>query len=249
VPGLKALNENIRRAQNVAAAERLRLRAVAGDDRIKDRNVFLQDRLRHLHIVAQNFSHDATQIRPMRRSSLTDQGIAGQFVEKCVESHVGVDLIVQGAARYGGAAQFKESGPFGSGSFGASLGRKPGRKPIKHCPYLVEISDEIHVERGDDQAAAGGFPNQAAVTQKQKGLLNRLPGDTVGAGEFVLDQPGIGWQFAIGNFRNDSIYNLFHQGWLGLDLRHWISERFFFEFEHSDAKKAIALYSNSVYEF
>jgi hypothetical protein len=57
---LKALNEYIRRARNMVAAQRFRFRAIASDDCVKDRHVFLQNCLRHLRIVAQDLAHDTT---------------------------------------------------------------------------------------------------------------------------------------------------------------------------------------------
>ena len=53
------------------------------------------------------------------------------------------------------------------------------------------------------------------------------PRNPIGAGQFVLDESGIGRQFSIHNLRNDSIYNLFDQGGLGLDGGHAISRGLF----------------------
>ena len=49
---LKALHKNFRRFRNMHATERLRFSTVARDDSVEDRDVLLQDRLRHLDIVA-----------------------------------------------------------------------------------------------------------------------------------------------------------------------------------------------------
>src|ERR1700692_1748360 len=97
---LKVLNEYVRCAQNMVAAQRFCFCAVACDNRIEDCHVFLQNGLRHLHIVSQDFAHDTTQIRPMRCCCLTDQWISRYFVEKRMELHVRFDLIVQGATLY-----------------------------------------------------------------------------------------------------------------------------------------------------
>ena len=42
--------------------------------------------------------------------------------------------------------------------------------------------------------------------------------NAIRAGEFILNQAGVGRQLASDNLRNDSIYNLFYQRGLGLDV-------------------------------
>ena len=132
----------------------------------------------------------------------------------------------------------------------AAFGGEPRRQAVQHRPHLIEISDEIDVQRRDDQAPAGGLPDQSAVPQQQQSLLHRLARHPIGARQLVLDQPRVGRQVAVDDLGNDSVYNLFHEGWLGLELGHAFSEGFVCAFSSTAVQKnAIALYSNSEYAF
>jgi len=48
---LEPLHENGGRPRYVSSAERFRLRAITGDDRIEDSSVLAQDGLRHLRVI------------------------------------------------------------------------------------------------------------------------------------------------------------------------------------------------------
>src|ERR1700745_4120022 len=136
------------------AAQRLRSCAVTSDHRIEYRNVLAQDRLCHLDIVAQHLTHEAAHIGPVRSGGLTDQGIAGELVDKGVKAYVRFDLVVQRTALNRGPPCVEIGSTFEPRSLLAALGGKTCGQSIQHGPNLVEVSDKVDVERRDNQSPA-----------------------------------------------------------------------------------------------
>src|SRR5476651_976266 len=79
VTRLEALQENTRRVMDMLAVQRFGFLAIAIDDGIHDRVVFVPDDPRHLFVVLQHLAHHATQTVPVRRGGFTDQRIAREF--------------------------------------------------------------------------------------------------------------------------------------------------------------------------
>ena len=147
----------------------------------------------------------------------------------------GLDDVLQGGLSRGHL--FLLEGEPGAGKTTIALqflieGAKTGEK----CLYITLSETESELRDG---ARSHGWtlgpeisvfelipPESLLDSEQQQSLLYRLPGHPIGARQIVLDQSRVGRQVAVDNFRNDSVYNLFHQGWLGLELGHAFSEGF-----------------------
>jgi len=96
-------------------------------------------------------------------------------------------LFVQGAALHRRAPRFEIRRSLDLCPFCATLGGQPGGEAVQHCPYFIEIPNEVHVQGRYDQTPAGSLPNQTAVAEKQESLLHGLTGDAIGAGQLILN--------------------------------------------------------------
>src|SRR6476620_3658423 len=101
----------------------------------------------------------------MRRGRLTDQGIAGEFVDEGMKRHVCLDLLMQRTTIDCSPSGIETSRPFEPGPLSTPLRRKAAGEPVQHLAYLIEILNKIDIERRDNQAAPCCLSDEPAIAQ------------------------------------------------------------------------------------
>ena len=91
------------------------------------------------------------------------------------------------------------------------FGGAPAGQALDDRAHVVHVLHVVRVERGDEQAAAGGVQQHALSAQQQQRLLHRLARHAQRLRHLFLDHPVARGECTFGDVLEDRVAHLFDQ--------------------------------------
>jgi hypothetical protein len=130
----------------------------------------------------------ALHVAPHDTRALDQQRVAGGVDDGPVELDVAADHLGEGAVGERLVARGDDLVGVTQPLVGAPGRREACRLPVEQGTQLVEVADEVGLERGHLEAAASELADQPLVAQQEQRLLDRLAGHIEPFGQLLLAQ-------------------------------------------------------------